>query len=67
MTRTPIIKPSYQALLAVGGISQPYASELAAGKKIPSLTVAQRIEAATGYPAGAWRLGECAPKAARAT
>lgn len=56
-------RPSHRDLRALG-LSQAYASELAAGKKIPSLATAQRIEGALGYPAGAWRLGETAQNAA---
>lgn len=48
-------KPTQAELIALG-ISQPYASELARGKKLPSLRVAQQVEGALGYPAGAWKL-----------
>ncbi len=57
MTTRTASKPT-QAKLKTLGLSQAYASELAAGKKTPSLRVAQMIEAATGYPAGAWQIGE---------
>lgn len=50
-------RPTHRELRALG-ISSGFASELAAGKKLPSLPTAQRIEAATGYPASAWRLNE---------
>ena len=48
-------RPSNSQLTALG-LSRSYASELVKGKKLPSLLVAQRIEAALGYPASAWRL-----------
>jgi hypothetical protein len=50
-------KPTYHELLALG-ISQPHAHQLANGKKLPSLGLAQQIETATGYPAGAWSLAQ---------
>lgn len=48
-------KPTMRELMDLG-VSQPYSSELAAGKKLPSLKLAQKVEDALGYPAGAWRL-----------
>ena len=48
-------KPTHRELKALG-VPSGYASELANGKKTPSLKLAQRIEAALGYPASAWRL-----------
>ncbi len=50
-------KPSYRELRDLG-IASGYASDLAAGKRLPSLSLAQRIEAVLGYPASAWRLEE---------
>ena len=48
-------KPTNKQLIALG-LSRSYASELVNGHKLPSLAKAQQIEAATGYPVGAWRL-----------
>ena len=48
-------KPTFAELRALG-VSKAYASELSAGKKTPSLALAQRIEGTLGYPSGAWRL-----------
>lgn len=48
-------KPTNAQLIALG-LSPSYASELVNGRKLPSLAKAQTIEAAYGYPAGAWRL-----------
>jgi transcriptional regulator with XRE-family HTH domain len=50
-------KPTMHELRQLG-ISQSYASELAAGKKVPSLKLAQRIEHTTGYPAVLWALAD---------
>lgn len=52
-------RPTNRELTALG-ISAAHASDLANGKKLPSLMLAQRIEAATGYPANAWRLERAA-------
>jgi hypothetical protein len=52
-------KPT-QTRLKELGLSQAYASELAAGKKIPSWRTAKMIEEATGYPMASWKLGEIA-------
>jgi len=53
-TKTPE-KPTNAQLVAMG-LSKSYASELLAGKKLPSLHVALRIQAELGYPVTEWRL-----------
>lgn len=53
-TKTPE-KPTNAQLVALG-LSKSYASELVNGHKMPSLALAQRLEATLGYPANAWRL-----------
>ena len=47
------VKPRVRDLIAIK-ISAGYASELLSGKKLPSIEMAKRIEAGTGYPATAW-------------
>jgi transcriptional regulator with XRE-family HTH domain len=49
-THTP---PTQKQLIQVG-MSQSFASQLLAGKKMPSMTMAHRIEKATGFPVHAW-------------
>ena len=50
----PVIqKPRVTDLIRIG-VSPGYASEILAGKKTPSLAMAKRIAAATGWPVDAW-------------
>lgn len=63
MSKTPE-RPTQKQLREIG-ISQAYASELLAGKKVPSLAMAHRICVAFGYPAHEWLLG-AAPRPERA-
>ena len=49
-------KPTFRELRALGGIATGYASDLASGKRTPSLALASRIERELGYPASAWTL-----------
>ena len=45
--------PTFRQLHDIG-ISLGHASELAAGKKMPSLGLAKKIEASLGWPVGNW-------------
>lgn len=53
MEKAIIDKPRVRDLIKIG-ISAGHASELLRGIKSPSLEMARRIEAATGYPITAW-------------
>jgi transcriptional regulator with XRE-family HTH domain len=48
-------RPTAAELRLLLNISQPYASQLANGRRVPSLEKAQQIERLTGYPASAWK------------
>jgi hypothetical protein len=49
-----IIKPPRVSDLIRIGISSGHASEILRGVKMPSIQMARRIEAATGYPITGW-------------
>ena len=48
-------KPTQAQLKAIG-ISQSFASEILRGKKLPSLTMAVRIQKELGYPVTSWEV-----------
>ena len=50
----PVTKPRVTDLIRIG-ISSGHASEILSGKKTPSLAMAKRIAAATGWPVDAWQ------------
>ncbi len=47
-------QPTQAAIAKRVGVSEPYLSLLAAGKRTPSMAVAGKIEAELGIPVGAW-------------
>lgn len=50
-------QPSLNQRLVGIGVSRPYASQLAAGKRTPSLRLALEIEAKLGISAAVWHQG----------
>ena len=55
MDQRTVERPTQKQLIELG-LSQSYASELLAGKKLPSLRVALKIQARLGYPVTEWRV-----------
>ncbi len=55
---TKTINRPTQKQLREWGLSAAHAHDLWHGKKLPSMGLAQRIEAEFGYPIGSWRLAE---------